>query len=195
MPLKITVMNTSECSENHRPGPFSRVVCVLWIYVNCCGLEYNTSQRSASAQVSLESRSDTLLGVVLWWVWFCMRFQYPKMLWLSNSCVKKTKNTWKSWFFPSQTEGTTVFSIKITNSEKSEIALSRAHQNDEKIETLWIWAVAVRCKQRFSLFGKTWNQEARRSSKHRFFQNFHTFEKKNMTFLSDLMKHRGTDTF
>ena len=61
--------------------------------MNCCGLEYNTSQRSASAQeededsseedsseedsseeasskvkeaVSLESRSDTLLGVVLW---------------------------------------------------------------------------------------------------------------------------------
>mgnify|MGYP003710196037 CR=1 FL=1 len=48
--------------------------------------------------VSSEGRSNVLLGVVLWWVWFCMSLKIRPALWKSMWLTKKLVKTKKTWF-------------------------------------------------------------------------------------------------
>ena len=65
---------------------------------------------------------------------------------------------------------------------KNENALSRAHQNIVVSGTLWILAVAVRCKQQFSLFLENIKSGGWETAKASFFPEFSHFWEKLYVF-------------
>ena len=91
----------------------------------------------------------------------------------------------KFQFFCLKTQGTATISTKNKHFWKSEITVSRAHQNHAFPVLFRDLARAVRPKWWFLIFLKKRNRTVWSSSKHLFFQNFQLFEK-NQDFLTDL---------
>ena len=69
-----------------------------WKYLPNMIFSVNASSK-VTETVSMEGRSDALLGVVLWWVWFCMSFILAQPFENRLDLQKNWKKVEKTWFY------------------------------------------------------------------------------------------------
>ena len=110
--------------------------------------------------VSLEVRSDAVLGVVLWWVWFCMSLNTRPALWKPMWFARKMERKKEKHdflvnlriFVKAITLWQYFDSAKNKKSWKSVSTLSRAHQNQSFLGLFQDLARVVRPKWWFLFF-------------------------------------------
>ena len=74
-----------------------------------------SSRRKRTPRRRRRTRSGAVLGVVLWWVWFCTSSNIRPLLWKSLRLVKKTEKSWKNTIFEETCQSDNALKIILFN--------------------------------------------------------------------------------